>query len=98
MVLARALFVAGGISVLILGLQIVIANLGFAVIGASAQVEHYARAYFFIRIYTTPAVLALFVINGWFLGMQNSFYPMIVTAVLNAINVILDIWFVLGCT
>jgi MATE family multidrug resistance protein len=96
MTLGRALTVAAGISVLILGLQIVIANLGFAVIGASAEVEHYARIYFFIRIYSTPATLGLFAINGWFLGMQNARYPMIVTVVLNILNILLDAWFVFG--
>ncbi len=96
MTLARALAVAGGISVLVLGLQIVIANLGFAVIGPSAQVERYARTYFFIRIYAAPATLGLYALNGWFLGMQNARYPMIVTVVLNILNVLLDVWFVFG--
>jgi MATE family multidrug resistance protein len=96
MTLTRALVVAGGCSILILGLQFVIAKMGFALIGASAEVEHYARAYFYVRIYSAPAALGLYAINGWFLGMQNARYPMIVTVILNALNIILDVWFVYG--
>ncbi len=96
MTLARSLAVAAGISIFILGLQIFIADAGFAIIGASPEVEHYARIYFFIRIYSTPATLGLYALNGWFLGMQNARYPMIVTVVLNIVNVLLDIWFVFG--
>jgi MATE family multidrug resistance protein len=96
MTLARALLVAGGCSMLILGLQFVIAKIGFALVSTSAEVEHYARAYFYIRIYSAPAALGLYAINGWFLGMQNARYPMIVAVVLNALNIILDVWFVYG--
>jgi MATE family multidrug resistance protein len=96
MTLARALMVAGIFSFLILLLQVFIVDLGFLIVDASPQVEHYTRTYFYIRIWSAPATLGLFAINGWFLGMQNATYPMIVTVVLNALNIILDIAFVFG--
>ena len=34
--------------------------------------------------------------NGWFLGMQNARYPMIVTVFLNTLNIGLDVFFVYG--
>ncbi len=94
MTLARALCVAGIFSGLILLLQVYIADLGFWLVEATPEVENYTRIYFDIRIYTAPAVLGLYVINGWFLGMQNARYPMIVTVVLNILNIFLDIFFV----
>jgi MATE family multidrug resistance protein len=94
MTLVRALFVAGLFSFLILLLQVWIADLSFWLVEASPEVEHYTRIYFNIRILTAPATLGLYAINGWFLGMQNARYPMIVTVVLNVLNIVLDVFFV----
>ncbi|TYP93960.1 multidrug resistance protein, MATE family [Fodinibius salinus] len=94
MTLARALTVAAVIGVLIVVLQIWIADFSFWLVEASAEVERYTRIYFNIRIFTAPATLCLYAINGWFLGMQNARYPMIVTIFLNSLNIILDVFFV----
>lgn len=94
MTLSRALLVAGVFSGLILLLQTFIADLSFWLVEASPEVERYTRIYFDIRIYTAPATLGLYAINGWFLGMQNARYPMIVTVILNLLNIILDVFFV----
>ncbi len=94
MTLVRALCVAGLFSFLILLLHVWIADLSFWLVEASPEVERYTRIYFNIRIFTAPATLGLYAINGWFLGMQNARYPMIVTVVLNALNIILDVFFV----
>lgn len=94
MTLVRALLVAGVFSALILLLQTFIADLSFWLVEATEEVEDYTRIYFDIRIYTAPATLGLYAINGWFLGMQNARYPMIVTVILNALNIVLDVLFV----
>lgn len=94
MTLARALGVAVVFSLIIIFLQAWIADLSFWLVEASPEVEHYTRIYFNIRIYTAPATLCLYAINGWFLGMQNARYPMIVTIFLNAVNIALDVLFV----
>ncbi len=96
MTLSRALLVAGAASLAILLLQFFIIDLSFWLIDASPAVEHFTRVYYSIRIYTAPAVLGMYAIHGWFLGMQNARYPMIVTVVLNLINVGLDVWFIYG--
>jgi MATE family multidrug resistance protein len=94
MTLARAMSVAAFFSILILLLQVWIADLSFWLVEASPEVERFTRIYFDIRIYTAPATLFLYAINGWFLGMQNARYPMIVTIFLNALNIGLDVFFV----
>src|SRR5699024_3938172 len=94
MTLARALSVAVTFGFLILLLQTWIADLSFLLVDASPEVEHYTRIYFSIRIFTAPATLCLYAINGWFLGMQNARYPMIISVTLNALNIGLDIYFV----
>lgn len=96
MMLARVQVVALGIGILILLLKDPIAALSFWVIESGPEVEAFTRVYYDIRIYTAPAVLALYGINGWFLGMQNATFPMIVTIVLNLLNIVLNVWFIWG--
>ncbi len=96
MTLARALSVAAVFGVLIVLLQVWIVDLSFWLVEASPEVERYTRIYFNIRIFTAPATLCLYAINGWFLGMQNARYPMIVTVFLNSLNIGLDVFFVYG--
>ena len=55
----------------------------------------YATEYIRIRIWAAPATLLLYGLNGWFLGMQNAKIPMIITVVLNLINLAFNILFVL---
>ncbi|HLR76703.1 MAG TPA: MATE family efflux transporter [Balneolaceae bacterium] len=96
MTLSRALLVAAVAGFLIVLAQVLIIDLSMLIVDASPEVEHFTRIYFNIRVFTAPAVLGMYVINGWFLGMQNARYPMIVSVVLNLVNVILDFWFIFG--
>jgi len=63
---------------------------------ASAEVKTYAEQYFSIRIWGAPAALANFVIMGWLLGTQNAKLPMWLLIITNAVNIALDILFVIG--
>lgn len=94
LILARVQAVSLGLGILLLLLQQPIAHLSFLIINSSAEVETFALVYFDIRIYTAPAVLALYGINGWFLGMQNAKYPMLVTIFLNLLNIGLNVLFI----
>ena len=55
--IGRALLLALVLGAGILLLQLPIIGLAFWLIDASAQVEHYAREYFLIRVWAIPAVL-----------------------------------------
>lgn len=61
---------------------------------ASPIVTETAIKYFQWRIWSAPAVLANFVLIGWFLGMQSGRGPMLMLFTTNFINIILDIVFV----
>ena len=93
-ILIRALLVAFAISLFILILQAPIAWLSFKLIGGSTEVETLANEYFRIRVWGAPAALSLFVFSGWFLGMQNARYPMIIAISVNIINILLSLFFV----
>jgi MATE family multidrug resistance protein len=94
--LARALAVAVLTGLFILALQLPIAWAGFNLIGGSEEVKKLAREYFLIRIWAAPAALSLFVFSGWFLGMQNARYPMIIAISANLANILLSVLFVFG--
>ena len=95
-ILFRGLGLAVGISSLILLLQGLIALLVFPLFGASAGVEAVARDYYHVRIWGTPAALVSFVLTGWFLGLGSARIPMTIQIVANSLNMVLDVWFVLG--
>ena len=96
LVLSRSLFTAFSGSFLILLLQIPIAFISFSLIEGSPEVELLAREYFFIRIYAAPATLGLFALSGWFLGMQNAKFPMILALIINVLNLGLNLFFIYG--
>ncbi|WP_020404278.1 MATE family efflux transporter [Gracilimonas tropica] len=93
--LARVLTVAFASSVVILLIQVPLIEVSLYLVNATPEVEQYTRIYYHIRIFAAPATLCLFGINGWFLGMQNSTYPMIVTIFLNLLNIGLNLLFVI---
>lgn len=93
-ILVRALLVAGIISFFILILQAPIAWGSFKIIGGSPEVETLAEEYFRIRVWAAPAALSLFVFSGWFLGMQNARFPMIIAIAVNVVNILFSMFFV----
>lgn len=50
--------------------------------------------YFQVRILAAPAALGLYALLGWFFGMQNAFFPLILTLVINFANIGLSVYFV----
>lgn len=95
-VLYRAMITATLASIGIVVLQVLILKLALLIVPASPEVQEYASIYFLIRIWDAPAVLALFVIQGWFLGMQNAKYPMYITIFINILNILLNVYFIYG--
>lgn len=95
-VLLRAVAVAMVMSVLLLSLQVPVRELSLSLIEPSAEVAFLARTYFNICVWGAPASLLLFVLNGWFLGMQNSRAPMVIAILQNVANILLSLLFVYG--
>jgi MATE family multidrug resistance protein len=94
--IGRALLLAGAIGAALIILQLPIIAFAFWLIDASPQVEHYAREYFGIRIWSMPAALAGYAIIGWYYGLRDARTPLIVQVVANALNIGLDFLFVFG--
>ncbi len=67
-------------------------GLGFTTSSEAIKIE--ARNYFMIRIWALPASLIILSMSGWFIGMQNTIYPMVVSIFSNIVNIILSYIFV----
>ena len=94
--IGRALLLAGVIGGALIALQLPILALTFWLIDASPQVEHYAREYFLIRVWSMPAALAGYAIIGWYYGLRDARTPLVVQTVATALNIGLDFLFVFG--
>ena len=93
-ILGRAL-VFGFVSGLVLLLsQKWLMDFGFYLLDGSQEVESLAKEYFSIRIWAAPATLCLYGLMGWFFGMQNSVVPMVLTILINVINIIANVIFI----
>ncbi len=90
----RALTLAFLSGLFLILLAVPIHDFAFSLIHSSEQVKLFASEYFYIRIYAAPATLAIYVFHGWFLGMQNAKYPMVLLISVNFLNVFLDLLFV----
>lgn len=93
-VLVQAVSVGLFSALVMLILQYPIERLAFRLLDTSAEVEQYAVTYFRICIWGAPAVLAQYGFTGWFIGMQNSCYPMYIAIVMNVINIVCSSCFV----
>ena len=94
--LIRALLVALACSILLILLQYPILKISLYLVQASTEVELNAAVYFKIRIYAAPATLSLYAIHGWFLGMQNARYPLYITILVNIVNILCSLLFIIG--
>jgi len=72
------------------------ASLALLVSPASAEVEGMARSYLDIRLLGAPAAIAIFAVNGWLIAMERTGAVMVLQIWMNGLNIVLDLWFVLG--
>ena len=55
---------------------------------------HYVAIYFRIVIWGAPAMLGLYGLTGWFIGMQDTRTPMMVAVLQNVVNIVASLFFV----
>lgn len=95
-VFVRSVSVALLVAVLLLLFRYGIGKLAFRMMEGSTETMQAAAEYFYIRLWAAPATLSLFAFQGWFIGMQNSRFPMYISIMINVVNVIFGVWFVYG--
>lgn len=94
--LIRSLCIGGFIATLLILLQYPIEQTAFLFINPTDEIEKLASSYFRICIWGAPAVLGLYSFSGWFIGMQNSRYPMFIAIAQNLVNIATSLLLVYG--
>lgn len=98
--LARALIqplllaVIAGFIILVLRAPLI--NLALHITGGNSEVLLQARRFLDIRWLSAPAALANLVLLGWLLGVQYARAPVILLVVGNILNIVLDLWLIMG--
>ncbi len=92
--LGRALLVAFVLAVLVLLMHQPLARLSYFLLNISPNQLGLVAEYFDIRIWAAPATLGLYAMMGWFFGMQNAIFPLILTVFINLVNIAASVFFI----
>jgi MATE family multidrug resistance protein len=69
---------------------------GIALMSPGQELAPLAHSYASIRIYSAPAVLITYACIGWFIGRQNTRWPLLIVVTSNIANIGLDFLFIVG--
>ena len=92
--LVRSLSISLMLSSALLLFQWPIREVAFMFIDASKEVKNLASIYYHICIWGAPANFCLYSFTGWFIGMQNSRFPMYIAITQNIVNIAASLCFV----
>lgn len=94
--LLRSLAVSMAIALLLIILQTPLQQIMFALIQPTADIAPLSSTYYYIVIWGAPAMLGLYGLTGWYIGMQNTRIPMLVSIIQNITNIIASLTLVAG--
>lgn len=86
--LLRAVGIGLAVACCLIILQVPIRRTAFMLIHPTEEVQELATLYFHICIWGAPAMLGLYGLSGWYIGMQNSRIPMYIAITQNIVNII----------
>lgn len=92
--LLRSMIIAVSFGFAFILLQHQLLKLALWAINPSEDVISLTSIYFKVCVWGAPAVLSLYGLNGWFIGMQNTKIPMFIAIMQNVINVFFSLLFV----
>ncbi len=95
-ILLRALIIAGIAGAGLIAVQGGLFWAAFRLAPASAEVEGLMRQYLGIRIWGAPATIALYAVTGWLIAVERTRGVFVLQLWMNGLNIVLDLWFVLG--
>lgn len=95
--LVRAATIGTGIALVLIALQVPIRETAFLLIRPTEAVGRLATTYFHICIWGAPAMLGLYGLTGWYIGMQNSRIPMLIAITQNVVNIAASLCLVYLC-
>ena len=94
--LVRSLTISTAIAAIFILFQLPIRWMALSIMQPTEQIAEQAAIYFSICIWGAPAMLGLYGLTGWFIGMQNTRIPMLVSIFQNIVNIVASVSFVFG--
>ncbi len=94
-ILLRALLLSLSLAILLLLLKYPLGNAVFGLMHIQPDTLPIVKTYFYIRMWAAPATLGLYVLMGWYFGMQNAMIPLALTLISNVVNIALSYYFVI---
>ncbi|GFM89531.1 MATE family efflux transporter [Pseudomonas cichorii] len=95
-ILLQGLLLAMGLAFLLGLIALPFSHLALSIMQPSADLQQMTLDFFHARLFGLPAALASYALVGWFLGTQNARAPLAILLITNTVNIILNLWFVLG--
>ncbi len=95
--LCRSVTVGLVVALMIIVLQVPIRQLALNVVAPEPETSRLVVTYFNICVWGAPAMLALSGLTGWYIGMQNTRVPMVVSIFQNVVNIVASLFLVYGC-
>ncbi|MDE6349282.1 MAG: MATE family efflux transporter [Bacteroides sp.] len=95
--LIRSVGIGLAVAVCLILLQTPVRQGAFLLIQPTDEVREMATCYFHICIWGAPAMLGLYGLTGWFIGMQNSRIPMCIAITQNVVNILASLSLVYLC-
>lgn len=90
----RAVSIAFFLAIIILLFQQPIYQFTFLVMKPSTDVAIMSKSYFSICVWGAPAVLGLYALTGWFIGMGKAQPPLYIAIFQNLINIVMSLYLV----
>lgn len=94
-IFVRAFAIALVMALVLLVFQRPVGKFACHILQTRGEVMRLALVYFSVRIWAAPATLGLYAIKGWFIGMQNARSPMWIAILINVVNIVFSLIFVL---
>lgn len=92
--LVRSLAIGVTIGLFLIAAQYLVREIGLYLMRPTADIRPHTIVYFNICIWGAPAVLGLYSLTGWYIGMQNTKIPMYISIIQNIVNICASICFV----
>ncbi|WP_207865669.1 MULTISPECIES: MATE family efflux transporter [Pseudomonas] len=95
-ILLQGLLLAMGLALLLGAVGVPLSGVALHFMQPSPELNELTRDFFYTRLFGLPAALASYALVGWFLGTQNARAPLAILLTTNLINIVLNLWFVIG--
>ncbi len=94
-VFLQSVILAAALSLAVIALHPLWLGLGIYLMAPGPELAPLTESYVSIRVFSAPAVLVTYAIVGWFIGRQDTRWPMVIAILTNLLNIGLDILFII---